>query len=177
MGLIDDLIRQQATRIDALERRIDALEAERRADLRTAPAQRDVKREVLQMIERHWNSTHEPLQQRFVSQAFSRAASKTQGGMRSILETLEREGKIRVLRIASGANLLFTSDGFRTLSPDAIESLTLAGLTDAQKARVKARQNLALDSQAAATPGDGPTQEELEAANAEALAAFKERQS
>lgn len=172
MGLIDDLIRQQAGRIDSLERRIEALELEKRADLRAAPPQRDFKREVLQAIERHWNSTKEPLQQRFVSQTFSRAASKTIGGMRGVLDALERENKIKILRTASGANLLFPVEGFASLTSDAVEGMTLAGLTDAQRARLKARQSAVLTG-----PTDVPSEAELEAADAEALEAFKRGQS
>lgn len=170
MGLIDDLLKQQAERIASCERRLEALEAERRSDLRTAPASRDLKREVLRYVERHWASKDEPVQQRFVSQTFSRAASR-EGGLRVILDALEHEGKLKILRTASGANLLFPSEAFATLSPDAIEALTFAGLTDAQRSRLKARQNAVQDAAA-----DAPDDDAVSAANAEAVEAFKRSQ-
>ena len=170
MGLIDDLLKQQTDRIALLERRVATLEQRVAAGPKPA-ALRNFRSEVLLAIQRHWDRTKEPLQQRFLSQTFARPAKNTSGGLNGILADLEREGTIRSLKLSSGANLFFPADGFASLSPEAIEAMTLAGLSDIQKKRLRARQTAYVES--AAIDADGPSEAELAAADAEALEAFR----
>lgn len=166
MGLIDDLLKQQSDRITALERRLTKVEQAQAAGPKPV-SMRNFKSEVLQAIQRHWDESKEPLQQRFLSQTFARPAKAAPGGLNGILVELQREGSIRSLKLQSGANLFFPTEGFLSLSPEAIEAMTLAGMSEIQKARIKARQTAYTGSVA-----DGPTQDEIDAANAEAIASL-----
>lgn len=167
MSMVYDVLKQLQDRLERLE--AWKLEVERGSHSTNSTPSRSIQEDVLEMIKSHWVRNQEPIPQRFISQSFAKRASR-QGGIRLILETLDRDGSIKLLRIYTGAVLVFPASVYKTLSSRSIDDLVYAGVSAPQRERIQARGRVSLN--AAMDRMDGPTAEQLAASNAEAMKAF-----
>ena len=162
--LLYDTLKELQESVRRLTERVNQLEHQSPSAPGTPPP--DLPAQILAFIASHWERKLEPIQQRFVSQSFAKRASR-HGGLRKLLGDLEKEDKIRLLQIHSGATLIFPAEAFAQLSQKSLDNLIYAGMTEAQIERLKARGRLYFDS--VQEQSGGPSAEELARANAEAI--------
>jgi hypothetical protein len=136
---IDELL----ARIERLEKNAQATSAPERSvqaalSVPDALALEALCQTLIRDVSERWARLHEPVTFRVLSQTYARQF-RPHGGVRSVVASLERAGRLGVVYAYTGAMLLLPREVLSELSADALEALRAAGLSASALRKYKER--------------------------------------